>query len=75
MENELGSFDQQLPHDEIMSPNNRYRYDLVPMFRNETIAGRPYVVLTAYFVRPGILSNYFFKVTLNPLQTTTYSQT
>lgn len=44
-----------LPHDEIMNPNNQYRYDLVPMFRNETIAGRPYVVLTAYFVRPDLI--------------------
>lgn len=41
-----------LPHDEIMNPNNRYRYDLVPMFQNETIDGRSYVVLTAYFVLP-----------------------
>lgn len=44
----------QFPHDEIMNPANRYRYDLVPMFRNETIDGRHYVVLTAYFVHPGI---------------------
>jgi len=42
-----------LPHDEIMNhPNNPYRFDLVPMFQNETIAGRLYVVLTAYFVHP-----------------------
>ncbi|KAJ6646275.1 hypothetical protein Bhyg_01486 [Pseudolycoriella hygida] len=41
-----------LPHDEIMNPNNGYRFDLVPMFQNETIDHRLYVVLTAYFVRP-----------------------
>lgn len=42
----------QLPHDEILNPANRYRYDLVPMFQNETISGRVYAVLTAYFVHP-----------------------
>jgi len=41
-----------LPHNEIMNPANQFRYDLVPMFQNETIDGRPYVVLTAYFVSP-----------------------
>lgn len=43
----------QLPHDEIMHPDNGYRYDLVPMFQNETVDGHLYVVLTAYFVPPG----------------------
>jgi len=44
-----------LPHDEIMHPGNGFRYDLVPMFQNETISGRLYVVLTAYFVRPDLI--------------------
>lgn len=51
-----------------MDPNNRYRYDLVPMFRNETIDGRPYVVLTAYFVRPGKKAKV--NVPINLLQAT-----
>lgn len=51
-----------MPHDEIMNPANRFRYDLIPMFQNETIDGRVYAVLTAYFVRPGIeIYNNFLK--------------
>jgi charged multivesicular body protein 7 len=41
-----------LPKSEVMNPENDYRYDLVPMFQNETISGAEYVVLTAYFVQP-----------------------
>lgn len=39
-------------HEEIMNPNNPFRYDLVPMFQNETVNGFTYAVLTAYFVPP-----------------------
>jgi len=41
-----------IPHDEMMNPDNPFRYDLVPMFQNETIDGRVYAVLTAYLVPP-----------------------
>jgi len=41
-----------LSHEEILHPNNTFRYDLVPMFQNETIGGKEWVVLTAYFVPP-----------------------
>jgi len=41
-----------LPHDEIMHPDNPFQYSLVPMFQNETVNGRLFVVLTAYFVPP-----------------------
>ncbi len=55
------SFRSQLPHDEILNPANIYRYDLVPMFQNETISGRVYAVLTAYFVHPGIGISFIAK--------------
>ncbi|OXA47255.1 hypothetical protein Fcan01_18035 [Folsomia candida] len=32
--------------------NNPFRYDLIPMFRDEIIGGKWYTVLTAYFVNP-----------------------
>jgi charged multivesicular body protein 7 len=41
-----------MPHDEIITEKNIYRFDLSPMFQNATLGGRKFFVLTAYFVRP-----------------------
>lgn len=42
-----------MPHEEIIHPAYGFRYDLETMFQNETVGGKPNIVLTAYMVDPG----------------------
>jgi len=55
----------QIPQEEAMDPENGYRYDLVPMFQNETVNGVEMFVLTAYFVDPGNSSQYIFPIRIS----------
>lgn len=45
-----------------MKQNNPYRFDLLPMFQNETIRGKQYTFLTAYFVNPGTYTCVIFSI-------------
>jgi len=43
------------PHDEVLTPENEYRYGNVAMYQNITVNGRTFFVVTAYFVEPSII--------------------
>ncbi|OXA63670.1 uncharacterized protein LOC110863034 [Folsomia candida] len=51
----IAGIQMSLAKDDIMKQNNPYRFDLLPMFQNETIRGKQYTFLTAYFVNPAII--------------------
>jgi len=48
----ISGLQMNLLKSEILTPNNHYRYEKVPLFQNDTVLGQEVYTLTAYFVKP-----------------------